>query len=362
MVKHNKYCLILAGGEGRRLWPTSRKSLPKQFIDFFGAGRTLLQMTYDRFSRFISKENIFVSTFQDYKQMVQEQLPELPEENILPEPVQLSTFPAAVWGAFHIAQRNPEACVVSTPSDQYIINTDVFEEDVLSALDYVKDHEEFLAMGVRPTTPNTAYGYIQMGAAVSYPGLFRVKSFSEKPELDFANLFVESGEFLWNTGLFLWGPKSMLNNCEKASPLMAHCTQLSNGVLDRKTEMELVQKYYPSSGNRAIDLQLLEECDHVYVKECRFGWADVGCWSELHAVCHKDVDGNSHVGSDKVLFSGTSNTMVSLPKEMGAVIKGLDGYLVAQKDNMLVICPNDDPALIRRLADETQMKLGEEYL
>ena len=362
MGEHNNYCIILAGGEGRRLWPTSRKDLPKQFLDFFGMGRTLLQSTYDRFARFISKENIFISTYQEYESKVREQLPEVPTENILSEPVQLSTMPAATWASVHISQLNPEASVVVSPADQHIVDVAHFERDIEEGLSFVRDHKEFLAMGVRPTMPNTAYGYIQMGAACGRQGMYRVKSFSEKPEPEFANLFVNSHEFLWNTGIFLWGPRAMEVVRKKLPPMVLQRVTDPNSPLLGDEEKEMVSQYYPSNCNENIDLQILEECEHVYVKECNFGWADIGCWPEMHAVCHKDVDGNAKIGSQKVIFSGTSNTIVSVPEEMGAVVRGLDGFVVAQKGNMLVVCPNDDPALVRRLADEVQMKLGDDFL
>lgn len=362
MERHNSYCIILAGGVGRRLWPVSRKNLPKQFLDFFGSGRTLLQMTYDRFARFIPREHIIVSTFQKYVPLVREQLPDVAAENILAEPVQLSTMPAAVWGAFHILLRDPDACIVTTPADQHIVHDDLFEKDVLDGLDFVAGHKEFLAMGVRPTVPNTAYGYIQMGAATECPGMYRVKSFSEKPELEFANLFVNSREFLWNTGIFLWGAGAMAEMYKYLPPTVAQYMRERKSPILGEEEKRMVEHYYPSNSNSSIDLRILEECEHVYVKECNFGWADVGCWPELHEVARKDVDGNTRLGSKKVIFSGTRNTIVSVPDGMGAMVKGLDGFLVAQNENMLVICPNDDPALVRRLADEAQMKLGDEFL
>ena len=362
MDKHNSYCVILAGGVGRRLWPTSRKALPKQFLDFFGVGRTLLQQTFDRFARFIPIENILISTYEEYGDLVREQLPEVADENILEEPVQLSTLPAVAWASLHISSRNPEASVVVSPADQQILDVALFEKDVVDGFEFVKEHKEFLAMGVTPTMPNTAYGYIQMGEQAERKGLYRVKSFSEKPELEYATLFVNSHEFLWNTGVFLWGPRAMEAMNKNLPPMVLTELQNHGAKISWEEEMALVNQYYPSNSNSSVDLQIIEECEHVYVKECSFGWADIGCWPELHSVCHKDVDGNATIGSQKVLFSGTSNTMVSLPEGMGAVIKGLDGFLVAQKGNFLVICPNDDPALIRRLADETQMKLGDEFL
>lgn len=200
-LNHN-YCIILAGGNGRRLWPASQKDMPKQFIDFFGTGRTLLQQTYDRFVRFIPQDHIFVSTFEDYVPLVKQQLPQIADNRILPEPVQLNTAPAAIWGTWHTVLADADARVVVTPADQLIQGEDQFEKQILRGLDYVGSHQNFLAMGVKPTHPNTAYGYIQMGEEEDGEKLYTVKSFSEKPAADYAQMFVDSGEFLWNTGIF----------------------------------------------------------------------------------------------------------------------------------------------------------------
>ena len=358
----NNYCIILAGGEGRRLWPCSRKYMPKQFIDFFGTGRTLLQQTYDRFAQFIPRENIFVSTFKDYENLVFEQLPDIPQGNVLIEPVQMSTSPAVAWASYHISSINPEANIVVSPADQHIVNTKRFEQQVHHALDFVANNNVFLAMGVPATMPNTAYGYIQMGEEVKDGELYRVKSFQEKPAQEYANLFVESGEFLWNTGLFMWNVQSMTKLMREVAPLVAERIEAAAGTVAKDENLALVRDYYPESLSSSIDLLILDTCQNVYVYQCDFGWADVGCWPELHKVMKKDVDGNVVLGKSKVFMSGSSNNVVSVSDEKAVIVNGLDGYLIAENDNVLVICPNDKPTTVRRLADEVMVKLGEEYL
>lgn len=358
----NNYCIILAGGEGRRLWPCSRKYMPKQFIDFFGTGRTLLQQTYDRFAQFIPRENIFVSTFKDYENLVFEQLPKIPQDNVLIEPVQMSTSPAVAWASYHISSINPEANIVVSPADQHIVNTERFEQQVHHALDFVENNNVFLAMGVPATMPNTAYGYIQMGEEVKDGELYRVKSFQEKPAQEYANLFVESGEFLWNTGLFMWNVQSMTKLMREVAPLVAERIEAAAGTVAKDENLALVRDYYPDSLSSSIDLLILDTCQNVYVYQCDFGWADVGCWPELHKVMKKDVDGNVVLGKSKVFMSGSSNNIVSVSDKKAVVVNGLDGYLIAENKNVLVICPNDKPTTVRRLADEVMVKLGEEYL
>lgn len=362
MEREKDYCVILAGGIGRRLWPCSRRELPKQFIDFFGTGRTLLQQTYDRFARFLPAENIFVSTFADYADEVRRQLPGLPGSRILGEPVQLSTAPAATWASFHIQHLEPDACVVVTPADQHIVREDRFERQVGEGLDFVRGREAFLSMGVRAQRANTAYGYIQRGEETGAGKLSSVKSFTEKPDMAYARRFVESGEFLWNTGLFLWHVRTMAARMRDSLAPLAGGGRGPGDPPGVEEELRWISRHYPATTHRSIDLLILGETANVHVKECDFGWADIGCWPELHRISRKDADGNAVISSSRVMFSGCRDNLVRLPEGMAAVIKGLNGYLVAQEGNALVVCPNDDPALVRRLVNEAQVQLGEEFV
>ena len=217
-------------------------------------------------------------------------------------------------------------------------------------------------MGVPATMPNTAYGYIQMGEEVKAGELYRVKSFQEKPAQEYANLFVESGEFLWNTGLFMWNVQSMTKLMREVAPLVAERIEAAAGTVAKDENLALVRDYYPESLSSSIDLLILDTCQNVYVYQCDFGWADVGCWPELHKVMKKDVDGNVVLGKGKVFMSGSSNNVVSVSDEKAVIVNGLDGYLIAENEDVLVICPNDKPTTVRRLADEVMVKLGEKYL
>ena len=357
--KQNNYCIILAGGVGRRLWPVSSETQPKQFIDFFGTGRTLLQQTYDRFADIMPESHIFVSTFENYVETVKQQLPQLPLENILPEPVQLNTAPSSIWATWHVVIRDPKANLVVTPADQIILREERFKEQILKGLDYVDSHDTFLAMGVKPTQPNTAYGYIQKGKSLNNADLYAVKSFTEKPELDYAQMFMESGEFLWNTGLFLWKGETMgcFFDHVRGRTTPASVENLAQQMLTIAEEMDYVRSTFPGEVPRSLDLLILEHCENVAVQECDFGWADVGCWPEVHAAMHTDADGNAVSGDSQVIFSGSKDCMVVLPNGMKAVVAGLDNFLVAQKEGMLMICPNTNSDLIRKLINEARMNL-----
>lgn len=361
-MRTNDYCLILAGGVGRRLWPASREQRPKQFIDFFGVGKTLLQLTYDRFAAFLPKENIYVSTFAEYEPWVREQLPELSPAQILCEPVQLSTGPAAAWASWHIARQHPEACFVATPADQFITNEAAFATEIAQGLDFVRTTDRFLAMSVKATTPMTAFGYIQKdtekGGEVG-EHLYKVKSFTEKPPIEFARTFVESGEFLWNTGLFLWKSETMVPHLEQIFPTFPHA---NHTFATAEEEAALLRRYYPTGAFCTLDSLILERKDDSIVQECSFGWRDVGSWPVMKDALSANVDGNATIGGAGVIFQGTKDTLVCLPEGMGAVVRGLNDFVVVLEGNMLVIMPNNDAALPRRLATEVQVRLGEEFL
>lgn len=360
MNNTKQYCLILAGGTGKRLWPCSRKNKPKQFLDFFGLGRTLLQQTYDRFSKFIPKEQILISTFKDYVEIVKEQLPDVKDEQLIVEPVQLSTASAAAWSCEILKKRVGDAVVIISPSDQHIINESLFAEQMGRTMQYAAEHSEFVAIGVPPTTPNTGYGYIQMDEPCCGDKLSRVQSFTEKPDLQFAEMFVNSGEFLWNTGLFVCNLNVMHEMVSKELPLLAEVFESCPEKLSYEEEQALAAKHFPSLTHGSINLLLLEKTDNIVVLNCDFGWADVGAWPELHEVKEKDADYNAVIGGAKVLFDNSFGNLVCLPDTKAAVIAGLEGFLVAEKDGVLVICPNGDATIVRRLVTEAQVKLGED--
>lgn len=365
----NNYCIIMAGGVGRRLWPVSRQNCPKQFIDFFGTGRSLLQLTYDRVSRFIAQENIYVCTAEEYGPLTREQLPVLTDEQLLLEPVRLSTAPAAAWASWHIARRNADANVLVVPADQMITDEAAFERELLGAFDFVATHAEFLAIGVKAREANTAYGYIQKGAQEEgTTNLYRVKTFTEKPPVEYATTFVRSGEFLWNTGIFLWNVTTMQRLEEEIIPGLSHSDIIISSL---EEERALVKLSYPSATREALDGTLLEN-QRMTVCECTFGWSDVGSWPVMSSVLPHTGDGNAVVltapteGTTAleapVTFKGTRDTIVSVPANVATVVRGLEGYLVALKDNVLIITPNDDPSRMRRYSAEMQVKCGEEYL
>lgn len=359
----NNYCLILAGGKGRRLWPCSREDCPKQFLDFFSTGRTLLQQTYDRMAAFIPAGNIYVSTNRMYSGLVEEQLPDLPKVNILSEPIFRNTAPSLAWATHRILHVNLDARLVVVPSDQAVFKEDEFRRNVLNGLDFVGGRDCILTMGVKPTRPEPGYGYIQLGEAADFDGVFAVKSFTEKPDRQFARMFMESGEFYWNTGLFLGNVRYLRDTLAKIfPPVLRNFKDDDSKPYSIEAELEYIRENFPSYPNLSIDYGILDKNENVYVMKCDFGWADLGMWHSMYGSMSKG-DGDNVVIGSRVIAEDCRNNIIKLPDDHLGVINGLDGYIVAEKGNVLLICRKEDSsALIRKYVNEVQVKYGDEFI
>lgn len=357
----NNYCVILAGGKGKRLWPCSREAYPKQFMDFFGTGRTQLQQTYDRFVKFIPATHIYINTNIDYADIVRQQLPELPEDNLLVEPIFRNTAPSIAWALHRILQINADANIVVTPSDQAIVNEEAFQGDILGGLDFVSQRDCILTMGVQPTRPEPGYGYIQLGEPAEH-GVFKVQSFTEKPEREFAKMFMESGEFYWNTGLFL-AHGAYFNTClfeQLPQVFKTFDEQIPTHSFSDETTFAV--EHFSLFPNLSLEHATLEHSDNVYMMRCNFGWADLGTWHSIYEAMQKSDDDNVLVDSEAIL-EDCHNNVIRLPKDKIAVIQGLDGYIVAEQDNVLLICRKEDSsALVRKFGNEVRMKYGNDYV
>ena len=361
-INTENYCIILAGGKGSRLWPCSRKDRPKQFLDFFGVGRTQLQQTFDRFAKILPQENIFVCTNREYAPLVREQLKDLHEENLMVEPVNRGTGPSVAWADMRVCRRNVNGKVVVVPSDQFVLNEEAFYRNIEEAFDFVTHHDLLLTMGVEPTRPEPGYGYIQKGEPLEEQDLYKVQSFTEKPEREFAQMFMDSGEFLWNTGL-IFSNARYLNDCFRRlfpEVLARFDAHLANYTIEQ--EMAFVNEHYPSYPNLSIDQGVLERCEGVCVMKCDFGWADLGTWHAIYECKSQTPDDNVVVDSE-VMMENSHNNVIKLPKGRLGVISGLEGYIVAEEGNVLLICKKgDSSALVRKYVNEVQMKYGDEFV
>lgn len=359
----SNYCLILAGGLGSRLWPASREVCPKQFIDFEGTGRTLIQQTYERFARFILPENIFISTQENYLHFIAEQLPQVPRKQILAEPVRRGTLAPVAWGTSAINYLCANARIIVSPADQQIHDLDAFEKDILQGLDFAETHDGVITMGMTPTRAETSYGYVQMADAVEDNAqIFHVKTFTEKPDEEFAKMFVSSGEFLWNTGLFVYNAQYMMNNIIKHVPVYRdEFPELSNP--DVPITSTKAPHFYSALPNLSMEYAVLEHTAHRYVQRCRFGWSDLGSWPSIDADAQMSGQGNSphpptdvHVDNNgnvtvhsEALFDNAKGNIVRLPEGHVAVISGLDNFVITEEAGVIMICPKDDSAAMRRL-------------
>ena len=348
MTDSNKYCLIMAGGLGRRFWPCSRRAMPKQFLDFFGMGKSLLRMTYERYRRVVPEENIYVTTHVDYQDIVLEQLPEMHESQLIVESERRNTAPAIAHASHVIGLKDPNAVMIVAPCDHLVLREESFDAAMRRSMDFAMRNDKLLTHGIRPTRPETGYGYLQVSEEDAQdPGFYKVKAFIEKPTREFAEIFVRGEEFFWNSGIFVWS----LQAIDKA---------LHTYMADIKAYTNRDEPDFMSCPNISIDYCLMEKADNVYVQICDFGWADLGSWESLYEATPKDRSGNVVMGSNTLLYD-CKDSIISLPKGQLAVIQGLEGYLVAQHDDVLVICPKNDDAAMRKFVNDVEMRFGQRF-
>ena len=360
MTSKDNYCVIMGGGIGSRFWPFSRKTMPKQFLDFFGTGRSLLQQTFDRFNKIIPTENILIVTNAIYADLVKEQLPELDPKQILLEPARRNTAPCIAWASYHIRSLNPNANIVVAPSDHLILKEGEFLAAIEKGLDFVSKYDKLLTLGIKPNRPETGYGYIQI-AEQEGDNFYKVKTFTEKPELELAKVFVESGEFYWNSGLFMWNVNTIIKAGEALLPELASKLAPGKDVYGTPEEKAFIEENFPACPNVSIDFGIMEKADNVYVSLGDFGWSDLGTWGSLYDLSPKDEQGNVTLKCDSMIYNSNDNIVV-LPKGKLAVIEGLEGFLVAESDNVLLICKKAEEHAIRKYVNDAQMKLGEDYI
>lgn len=350
------YCVILAGGKGKRLWPCSREDRPKQFVDIFGFGMTPLQQTYERFKKIIPDENIFITTNEEYLDVVKEQLPEIAAENILTEPVQRNTAPSMAWAAYKIRDKEADANIVVTPADMLILNEDEFCTNMNEGLKFVNGTDNLLTIGVKATRPETGYGYIQIGGESPLYNIYKVKSFTEKPNHEFAEMFIETGEFFWNTGIFISSASGILKAIDRILPVIFRNLREETPGITMEEESKFMRDHYPLYPNVSLDHGVLEKSDVVYVMTCSFGWADLGTWQNIYEVMPKNPDGNVLLDS-KALLDDCKGSIIKVKGDKLAVINGLKDYIVIDEDDVLLITPKENSsALIKKYVNEVEMK------
>lgn len=360
MDNKNNYCVIMSGGIGSRFWPFSREARPKQFLDFFGTGRSLLQMTVDRFRKILPVENIYIVTNKEYAQMVLDELPELGSNQILLEPMRRNTAPCIAFATYHINSFNPDANIVVAPSDHLILKEDDFLSIIQKAFSFVEKHNTLLTLGIRPSRPETGYGYIQMSEE-QLDGVTKVKVFTEKPNLELAKVFYESGEFLWNSGIFIWNNRTILNAFHQYLPEITNRFDQGLDSFGTDNEKAFIDENFPFCPNISIDYGVMEKATNVYVQAADFGWSDLGTWGSLYEISDKDENANATLIAETLFFDSSEN-VVTLPAGKLAVLQGLDGYIVAEADGVLLICKKEEEQRIKQFVADVKLKYGEKYI
>ncbi|KAA0990561.1 mannose-1-phosphate guanylyltransferase [Dyadobacter aurulentus] len=351
------YVIIMAGGVGTRFWPFSRTDFPKQFHDVLGTGQTLLQQTVNRFDGVCPIENIYIVTSQEYKDLVKEQIPELTDDQILLEPNRRNTAPCIAYACYKIAARNPNANVVVAPADHIILKEEIFKDTIKVALGATRNEDILVTLGIQPTRPDTGYGYIQY--IPDKLTVKKVKSFTEKPHLELALQFLDSGDFVWNAGIFVWNINAFKKALAEFQPEIADIFSGGDNHYYLETEDSFVQRAYAHCGSISIDNAVMEKADNVHVVLSNFGWSDLGTWKSLYEVSEKDD--NENVTDGNLLLYNTTNSIIKTPKDKLVVISGLDGYIVAEYDGVLMICKKDEEQKVKEFVAEAK-ELSTKYV
>lgn len=340
------YCVIMAGGIGSRFWPVSRNAKPKQFLDILGVGESFLQVTYRRFLNIVPKENILIVTSEAYSRMVAEQLPQIPSENILLEPYKRNTAPCIAYAATKIRSVSPNATMVVAPSDHYISNEGLFAQTVSSAMEHASSSNELFTIGVDPTRPETGYGYIQcnmkMTENINGNILHKVKTFTEKPNKELAKVFIDSGEFLWNSGIFVWNVNAICQALDRYLPEVFTLFRGCDEYYNTGKERDFIGRIYEDCPSISIDYGVMEKTSDAWVLRASFGWTDLGTWESLYLHADKDHDGNLIKCQDKLIDTTSNSVVVSNEKGKLVVVKGLDNYMIINTDDVLMICPREE--------------------
>ncbi len=361
-MNKNNYCVIMAGGVGSRFWPLSKTKKPKQFLDILNVGKSFLQMTFERFGKICPTENIYIVTNLLYTELVAEQLPEIKKENILSEPYRRNTAPCIAYANYVIGKKNPDANIIVAPSDHLILDEPKFIEIINEGLKFVSTQNGLLTLGITPSRPETGYGYIQADTSqkTSFSSIQKVASFTEKPELKIAEQFVKTGEFFWNSGIFLWSLKSINKAFDLHLPTISNLFK-SETELSGDREQLFINNAYSECKNISIDNGVMEYAENVFVFCTDFGWSDLGTWNSLYENSKQDENLNV-ISSDNIMTYETKNSIINVPNDKLVVVQGLEDFIVAESDNTLLICKRDNEGTLRKYVNDVKILKGEKYV
>jgi mannose-1-phosphate guanylyltransferase len=360
MNKH-QYVAIMAGGIGTRFWPLSRTGFPKQFLDILNTGQTMIQQTYNRFAKFIAPENIYVVTLKEYVELVKNQLPYLPPENIVAEPSRKNTATCIAYISFKLLNKDPKATLIVAPSDHLILDETNFIDICKKGLDFVNHLNSFVTIGVQPNSPNTGYGYIQHNGKEAVPGFFKVKTFIEKPNLEMAKTFVASGDFLWNAGIFIWKVEKIITAFEKHLPEVYELFAAEKEKFNTEEEATAIAEIYPQCTNISIDVAVMEKSDNVYVIPAAFGWSDLGTWNGAWDNMQKDYLQNAVTGKN-VMIMEANHCIVHAPDNKLVLLQGLEDFIIVDTKDVLLICKKENEQDIKDYVAEVKRNKGDKFL
>lgn len=354
MENQNNHLVIMAGGVGSRFWPMSTVEKPKQFIDVLGIGKSLLQLTVERFSGICDSKNIWIVTNKAYMNLVKEQLPNIPEGNILCEPCRRNTAPCIAYVSWKIKSQDPKANVVVSPSDHIITNTEEFRRVIKSCLNFTKESDAIVTLGMKPTRPETGYGYIQAdlsNSSLRNKEIFRIFSFREKPDLATAKQYISKNNYFWNAGIFIWNVSTIVNAFRIYQPSISKVFESILPIYGTEKEQEIIDERFPECESISVDYAIMEKAEEIFVCPADFGWSDLGTWGSLLANTKRDLYGNSCIGNDIKTFE-TNNCIIHTTQEKKVIVQGLDGYIVAENDDTLLICRLSEEQRIKQFTDE----------
>lgn len=351
----------MAGGIGSRFWPISRANYPKQFLDILNTGRTLIQATYDRFAKFIPAENIYIVTLEQYREIIEKQLPEVPAKNILYEPSRKNTAPCIAYISYKLHLLNANANLVCAPADHIVSDDEGFKNVCIDALQFTAHIKALVTLGIKPTNPNTGYGYIQFDQHSVSDNIYKVKTFTEKPDLQLAKTFMTSGDFLWNAGIFVWQVKNIIRAFEKHLPEIHEVFETEKARFNTSKEKEAIERIYPQCVNISIDYGVMEKADNVYVIPASFGWSDLGTWAGVYDNIEKDYLGNAVVGNNVIVIDATHNIVHADNKKL-VLLQGLDEFVVVDTKDVLLICKKENEQTIKEYVAEIKRNKGDKYL
>lgn len=343
------HIIIMAGGIGSRFWPMSTPEYPKQFIDVMGCGKSLIQLTVERFSTLCPMKNFWVVTNEKYTNLVKEQLPELPECNILAEPAARNTAPCIAYACWKIKKRHPEANIVVTPSDALVLNTTEFQRVIAEALNFTANASSIVTIGIRPNRPETGYGYIHAPEQAAGSEIREVKAFKEKPDAETARKYLAEGNYFWNAGIFVWSIDTVVEGIRRHTPMLAAIMDEMSRNFDTALETETVQRLFPTCEKISIDYAVMEKANNIYTLPAEFGWSDLGSWGSLHTLLSQDENGNANIGKNIRLYN-CRNCIVHTAEEKQVVVEGLEDYIIAEKNGSLLICRLKEEQRIKEFA------------